>query len=177
MPSYHIAQVNIGRVRAPVEDPLMAGFMTRLDELNALADQSTGFVWRLQTSAGNATYLRPFPEDDSILMNMSVGRRLRRFDTTFTRRCTPNFFASATSGSRNSQAPTPLCGGFQRVISPASTRRENGLSISTSMDPRSLLSPSQPHSSLTSNFRAPSIGCRLYPAPQPSQNSSGRKVP
>ena len=72
MSSYHIAQVNIGRVRAPVDDPLMAGFMNRLDEINALADQSPGFVWRLQTSEGNATYFRPYPEDHRILLNMSV---------------------------------------------------------------------------------------------------------
>jgi hypothetical protein len=72
MSTYHLAQVNIGRVKAPVEDPIMAGFMRRLDEINALADRSPGFVWRLQTTAGNATYFRPFPDDDSILMNMSV---------------------------------------------------------------------------------------------------------
>ena len=72
MARYHIAQVNIGRVRAPIEDPLMAGFVNRLDEINALADHSPGFVWRLQTSAGNATYFRPYPEDDKILVNMSV---------------------------------------------------------------------------------------------------------
>jgi hypothetical protein len=71
MNRYHLAQVNVGRVKAPVEDPLMAGFATRLDELNALADSSPGFVWRLQTSAGNATYFRPY-DDDMILMNMSV---------------------------------------------------------------------------------------------------------
>jgi hypothetical protein len=68
---YHIAQVNIGRIRAPVEDPSMAGFTTRLDEINALADGSPGFVWRLQTSEGNATYFRPY-DDDKVLMNMSV---------------------------------------------------------------------------------------------------------
>ena len=72
MPIYHIAQVNIGRVRAPIEDPLMAGFVSRLDEINALADHSPGFVWRLQTPVGNATYFRPYPEDDRILINMSV---------------------------------------------------------------------------------------------------------
>jgi hypothetical protein len=71
MAGYHIAQVNIGRVKAPVEDPSMAGFYTRLDEINALADRSPGFVWRLQTSEGNATYFRPY-DDDRILMNMSV---------------------------------------------------------------------------------------------------------
>ena len=49
----------------------MAGFVARLDELNALADRSPGFVWRLQTSEGNATYFRPY-DDDRILMNMSV---------------------------------------------------------------------------------------------------------
>jgi Domain of unknown function (DUF3291) len=71
MTRYHIAQVNIGRVRAPLDDSLMAGFVARLDEINALADRSPGFVWRLQTSEGNATYFRPY-DDDRILLNMSV---------------------------------------------------------------------------------------------------------
>jgi len=68
---YHVAQVNIGRMKASLDDPLMAGFVDRLLEINALADHSPGFVWRLQTSQGNATYLRPF-DDDRVLVNMSV---------------------------------------------------------------------------------------------------------
>ncbi|HKI26479.1 MAG TPA: DUF3291 domain-containing protein [Candidatus Sulfotelmatobacter sp.] len=71
MAKYHIAQVNIGRMRGALEDPVMAGFVARLDEINALADCSPGFVWRLQTPGGNATYLRPY-DDDRILFNMSV---------------------------------------------------------------------------------------------------------
>jgi len=71
MSKYHIAQVNIGRIRASLDDPIMAGFVARLDEINALADRSAGFVWRLQASEGNATYLRPY-DDDQILINMSV---------------------------------------------------------------------------------------------------------
>lgn len=71
MAQFHIAQVNIGRVKAPLDNPIMAGFVTRLDEINALADRSPGFVWRLQTTEGNATYLRPY-DDDRILINMSV---------------------------------------------------------------------------------------------------------
>jgi Domain of unknown function (DUF3291) len=71
MVAYRIAQVNIGRVKASLDDRLMAGFVNRLDEINRLADTSPGFVWRLQTDAGNATYLRPY-EDDRILINMSV---------------------------------------------------------------------------------------------------------
>ena len=72
MSGYHIAQVNIGRMKGPMDDPMMAGFVSRLDEINALADRAPGFVWRLQTPAGNATYLRPYPDDDRILINMSV---------------------------------------------------------------------------------------------------------
>jgi hypothetical protein len=72
MSQYHIAQINIGRIKAPLDDPSMAGFMNRLDELNALADRSHGFVWRLQTGEGNATYFRPYEHDDRILLNMSV---------------------------------------------------------------------------------------------------------
>jgi hypothetical protein len=71
MTKFHIAQVNIARMKAPLDDPIMAGFAARLDEINALADGSAGFVWRLQTSEGNATYLRPY-DDDRILFNMSV---------------------------------------------------------------------------------------------------------
>ena len=71
MTRYHIAQVNIGRIRASLNDPVMAGFVARLDEINALADRSPGFVWRLQTTEGNATYFRPY-DDDRVLMNMSV---------------------------------------------------------------------------------------------------------
>jgi Domain of unknown function (DUF3291) len=68
---FHIAQINIGRIRAPLDDPQMARFVGRLDEINALADHSPGFIWRLQTSEGNATYFRPY-DDDRILLNMSV---------------------------------------------------------------------------------------------------------
>jgi Domain of unknown function (DUF3291) len=66
-----LAQVNIGRVKGPPDSPVMAGFMARLDEINALAERSPGFVWRLQTPAGNATDLRPY-DDQTILINMSV---------------------------------------------------------------------------------------------------------
>jgi len=66
-----LAQVNIARMKAPLESPLLASFVARLDEINALADRSPGFVWRLQASGGNAVYLRPY-DDDRILFNMSV---------------------------------------------------------------------------------------------------------
>ena len=67
----HLAQVNIARMVAPLSDPLMAGFVAKLDEVNALADTSPGFIWRFQTPEGNATAFRAY-EDDLILFNMSV---------------------------------------------------------------------------------------------------------
>jgi hypothetical protein len=71
MPNFHLAQINIGRPRAPLDDPSMAGFVDGLVELNALADRSPGFVWRLVDDDGqDATALRPFGDD--IMVNMSV---------------------------------------------------------------------------------------------------------
>jgi heme-degrading monooxygenase HmoA len=71
MTNVHVAQINIGRMKGPLDGPIMAGFMARLDDLNALAERSDGFVWRLQGEEGNNTYLRPY-EDERIIVNMSV---------------------------------------------------------------------------------------------------------
>jgi len=67
----HVAQINISRMRAQLEDEVMHGFAGRLDEINALADSSPGFVWRLQTDDGDATALRVF-DDPLTLINLSV---------------------------------------------------------------------------------------------------------
>lgn len=72
---YHLAQVNIAKMKADLDDPIMSGFVQRLDEINALADGSKGFVWRFQNEVGDATYLRPF-DDKRILFNMSVWETL-----------------------------------------------------------------------------------------------------
>ncbi|MBI4853655.1 MAG: DUF3291 domain-containing protein [Acidobacteria bacterium] len=72
---YYIAQINIARMLAPLDSPIMADFVASLDEINALADESPGFVWRFQTEEGNATYLRPY-EDDRILVNFSVWKSI-----------------------------------------------------------------------------------------------------
>jgi hypothetical protein len=68
---YQLAQVNVARMLAPLSDPVMAEFVAQLDTINALADSSPGFIWRLQTPEGNATALKPY-EDDLILVNLSV---------------------------------------------------------------------------------------------------------
>lgn len=70
-PRFELAQVNIGRLLAPVDSPIIADFMAALDPINALADTSPGFIWRLQTAEGNATALHSF-DDALIISNMSV---------------------------------------------------------------------------------------------------------
>ncbi len=67
----HLVQLNIARMRAPLDDPLMKEFVDRLEPLNAIADEAPGFVWRLQGEEGNAIAIRAF-EDDRLLINMSV---------------------------------------------------------------------------------------------------------
>src|SRR5262245_21708717 len=71
MPDYHIAQINIARMLAPIDDPLMAEFVAQLAPVNAIADSSPGFVWRLQTESGDATSLKVY-EDDMIIVNLTV---------------------------------------------------------------------------------------------------------
>lgn len=68
---FELAQLNVGRLLAPVDSPEIAGFVAQLESINRLADGSPGFVWRLTTEAGNATAIRP-TDDDFFLINMSV---------------------------------------------------------------------------------------------------------
>jgi hypothetical protein len=72
MAQYELAQMNVARLRAPLDSPQLADFVGALDRINAIADHSAGFVWRLQDEAGNATALRPMGED--VIVNMSVWR-------------------------------------------------------------------------------------------------------
>ena len=70
--TYHIAQYNVARMRAPLDDPIMEGFCSRLDELNHLGDRSPGFVWRFHTEDGTSTSVRPYPDDPLVVINMTV---------------------------------------------------------------------------------------------------------
>jgi hypothetical protein len=68
---HHLAQINIARLIAPLGDPRIADFVAQLDPINALADEAPGFVWRLQSSSGNATDIA-YSDDPLVIVNMSV---------------------------------------------------------------------------------------------------------
>jgi len=65
----HLAELNIGRFKHPTSDPRMAGFMDNLDRVNAIAERSPGFVWRLKGDNNNATEFRV---GDDMAVNLSV---------------------------------------------------------------------------------------------------------
>ena len=105
MNGFEIAQLNVGRAVGPIDGAAMADFVARLDEINALAEASPGFVWRLKGDNNNATRLH-FTPDPLFIVNLSVWRSVddlwaftyasthrelfkRRFEW-FERRETPN---------------------------------------------------------------------------------------
>lgn len=67
----HLAQLNVGRLVAPLDDPRIDDFRTNLDPVNALAEASPGFVWRLQDEAGNATGIK-VTDDPLYIVNLTV---------------------------------------------------------------------------------------------------------
>lgn len=73
--TYHLAQLNAAVLVAPIDDPQVAEFVNALDRINALAEQTDGFIWRLQTEDGDATAIR-LDDNPQLLVNMSVWRDL-----------------------------------------------------------------------------------------------------
>ena len=81
--SHHIAQLNIARAKAPLDQPLLADFVAQLDAVNALAEASPGFVWRLKSDNGNATDIRAY-DDPLMIVNLTVwGSIDALFDFTY----------------------------------------------------------------------------------------------
>jgi Domain of unknown function (DUF3291) len=74
MTGYHLAQINVGRFIHLRDDPVNADFMNALDGVNAIADASPGFIWRLVGDGDDATDIVPDENDPQLLVNMSVWR-------------------------------------------------------------------------------------------------------
>ncbi|MEV4538721.1 DUF3291 domain-containing protein [Asanoa sp. NPDC049518] len=67
---HHLAELNIARLRSPLDSPELADFVALLPEVNGLAERTPGYVWRLQDESGDATALRPF--DPDVIVNLTV---------------------------------------------------------------------------------------------------------
>ncbi|WP_374403167.1 DUF3291 domain-containing protein [Niveibacterium sp.] len=79
MPAFQLAQLNIAHLLEPLDSPRLADFVANLERINQLAEQSPGFVWRLQDEAGDATAMRPFADD--VIVNMSVWQDIAALHT------------------------------------------------------------------------------------------------
>lgn len=75
MTEWRIAQLNVGVAHGPMEGPVMADFMARLDEINALAERTPGYVWRLKSEAGNATDIK-VTDDPLFIVNLTLWRSI-----------------------------------------------------------------------------------------------------
>ncbi|MCQ8184196.1 DUF3291 domain-containing protein [Parvularcula maris] len=67
----HLAEINIGRTKGTVDDPVMKEFFDRVDAINALAERSPGFVWRMTGEGNHAMDVRWTP-DPLDAVNLSV---------------------------------------------------------------------------------------------------------
>lgn len=79
MSNYQLAQLNIATMVYDLDSPEMADFVANLEPVNQLAEQSEGFVWRLQTEEGDATAIDTFGAD--VLVNMSVWQSVESLHT------------------------------------------------------------------------------------------------
>lgn len=79
----YLAQINIAKMIAAIDSPVMADFVNNLDRINTLAESSDGFIWRLKDDQNNATTIQVF-EDDFIVVNMSVWKSMNAlFEFTY----------------------------------------------------------------------------------------------
>lgn len=70
MSKYHLAQVNIAKRLAPMDNAIMQDFVNNLDRINAIADSSEGFIWRLKDEDKDEAVA--IFKDDALIINMSV---------------------------------------------------------------------------------------------------------
>ena len=80
MDQYYLAQINIAEAKAEMDSETMSGFVARLERINALADASSGFIWRLQSEEGDSTAIRVF-DNPLLLINISVWETLDALKT------------------------------------------------------------------------------------------------
>jgi hypothetical protein len=142
MSDWQLAQINVGRMIAPQGDPAVQPFFDALDEVNALADASPGFVWRLVGEEGaNATDIQP-TADPLLLMNMSVWTDADAlFAFVFRSSHTP-VMARRRDWFEPFGGAHMACGGFRPAPSPRSMTACRGSGTSTGSGRRRTPSPS-----------------------------------
>lgn len=77
---FHLAQANIARFRASLDDPIMKEFVDFLEPVNQFAEESKGFVWRLKDEQGRSSSFLETPfKDEMMAINVSLWEDLDSF--------------------------------------------------------------------------------------------------
>lgn len=72
MSTYDLAQINIARFVLHKGHLANLPLMATLDDVNAKAEASPGFVWRLVGDGNNATDVEAAPDNPRLIVNVSV---------------------------------------------------------------------------------------------------------
>ena len=105
-----LAQANVARLRAPLDDPSMQAFVAALPAVNALAERSPGFVWRLGTDHGHG--LLVITEDGSpAFLNLTVWTDYAALHAFVYRTGHGRYSATVGAGSSPPGSRRPSCGG------------------------------------------------------------------
>ena len=105
----HLAQLNIAKLRHPIDDPRIRGFRRRASAVNGAGEQSPGYVWRLQSDSGDATDIQVF-DDPLIIVNLTVWESLEALKAFAYRASTAISSAAEPSGSSRARRDG-ACGG------------------------------------------------------------------
>ena len=122
--TYHLAQINIGRLVAPIDNPKNRS-LWRAGPINALADRAPGFVWRLQSASGNATDI-VYSDDPFMIVSMSVWESIEALRDFTYRSDHIGFFRDRAEWFITMDKPSIACGGSLRGIGRPSPRDGNG---------------------------------------------------
>jgi hypothetical protein len=104
-PSHHLAQLNVGRIRYPLDDLRMADFTTNLALVNGIAERSAGFVWRYVDESGNATDTRPYA-DPRIIINFSVWESVEALERFVWQTVHKRFYGRRTDWFEHFEGPS-----------------------------------------------------------------------
>ena len=117
--THHLAQYNIARLVAPLDDPRLVDFVEALDRINQLGDRRPGFVWRHQNPDGNSTCTR-VRADDAIVINFSVWESVEAlFEYTYHSAHVGGVSQAAAVVRGHGARRTPCCGGSRRATLPS----------------------------------------------------------
>ena len=68
----HLAQLNIGRLVADTDDPLVADFMNNIDRVNGAGKRMPGFVWMMESDGGAGNTSAKINNDPRLIPNLTV---------------------------------------------------------------------------------------------------------